>query len=69
MIYLRMGIQNIQQEQFISGSAQTTFQPNLGLGVRFKKVALDYALTDIGNQSAALYSNVFSLRIGINKRQ
>jgi hypothetical protein len=25
-------------------------------------------LTDIGDQSAALYSNVFSLRIDINKR-
>jgi len=64
-----MGIQNIQQEQFISGKQQTTFQPNIGLGFRLKKVAIDYALTDIANQSAALYSHVFSLRIGINKRQ
>jgi len=69
LIFLRMGIQNIQQEQFISGKQQTTFQPNIGLGFRLKKVAIDYALTDIANQSAALYSHVFSLRIGINKRQ
>ena len=69
LIYLRMGIQNIQQEKFITGEQQTTFQPNIGLGFRLKKVAIDYALTDIANQSAALYSHVFSLRIGINKRQ
>ena len=69
LIFLRMGIQNIQQEQFISRKQQTTFQPNIGLGFRLKKVAIDYALTDISNQSAALYSHVFSLRIGINKRQ
>lgn len=68
MFYVRLGVQNIQKESFISGNDRYTFQPNLGLGVRFKKVSIDYALTDIGDQSAALYSNVFSIRVGINKR-
>jgi hypothetical protein len=69
LIFLRMGINNIQEETLLSGEKKKTFQPNIGVGVQFKKVALDYALTDVGDQSVALYSNVFSLRIGINKRK
>lgn len=68
MFFLRLGVQNIQKESFITGDSRYTFQPNLGVGFRFKKVAIDYALSDIGNQSAALYSNVFSIRVGLNKR-
>jgi len=69
IIYLRMGVNNIQDETLLSGERKKTFQPNVGVGIQFKKVALDYALTDVGDQSIALYSNVFSLRIGINKRK
>lgn len=69
IIFLRMGISNIQDETTSLGETSKTFQPNLGVGVQFKKVSLDYALTDVGDQSIALYSNVFSLRIGINKRK
>jgi len=69
VVYLRMGINNIQDETLLSGERKKTFQPNIGVGIQFKKVALDYALTDVGDQSIALYSNVFSLRIGINKRK
>jgi hypothetical protein len=34
-----------------------------------KSFTIDYALSDIGDQSAALYSNVFSLKLAINKRK
>ena len=44
-----------------------TFQPNVGLGVGFKSFSLDYAFTDMGDQSVALYSHVISLRLHINK--
>lgn len=69
IIYLRFGLNNVQDETTIEGEKRKTFQPNIGVGVQFKKVALDYALTDVGDQSIAGYSNVFSLRIGINKRK
>ena len=39
-----------------------TIQPNIGLGVGFKKITIDYAFTDIGDASVALYSHVFSLK-------
>ena len=68
IVYLRGGVNNIQDETAITGEKSKTFQPSVGVGIQYKKVAIDYALTDVGNQSIAVYSNVFSLRIGINRR-
>ncbi len=67
-VYLRGGIGNIQKQlndkatQYI-----TTMQPNFGVGIKYKIFSLDYALTDIGDRSIALYSNIFSLKIDFNK--
>jgi len=69
LIYLRGGIGNFQITTDIDGNRLTTFQPNFGIGVKLPYVSIDYALTDIGDQSVALFSNVFSLRLDINKRQ
>jgi len=65
VVYLRMGVGNIQKYKNELNSDEWTFQPNMGIGVRIKKFSIDYALTDIGNQSQALYSHVFSLRLDI----
>ena len=43
-----------------------TVQPTIGVGVAFKGIAIDYAFTDVGNLSGALYSNVFSLSFDLN---
>lgn len=68
MIFLRAGIGNYQSYTDVTGKKVKTFQPNIGVGVRIKSVYIDYALTDIGDQSVALYSNVFSLKVDINKK-
>lgn len=68
VIFLRGGVGNFQVTTDIDGNRETTFQPNFGLGVQFKKFSIDYALTDIGDRSVALYSNVFSVRIDINHK-
>lgn len=68
MIFLRSGIGNIQQEPDFNGKKNLTFQPNIGLGIKIKRISIDYALTDIGDQSVALYSNIFSLTYSINKK-
>lgn len=70
IFYVRAGIGNMQQVKAEVGNyTEYTFQPNIGVGVNIKNtVAIDYALTDIGDQSVALYSNVFSLRVAINKK-
>jgi hypothetical protein len=68
LVFLRAGLGNFQKSQKIDGSGEEmTFQPNIGLGVRLKNFTLDYALTDIGDQSVALFSHVFSLKFDIIK--
>lgn len=68
LIYLRAGIGNLQQITEITGNKAMSFQPNIGIGLNIKRITLDYALTDIGDQSVALYSNVFSLKFDIVKQ-
>ncbi len=63
LVFLRAGVGNFQNELQIDNSEQVTFQPNFGVGFKYKGIQIDYAFTDIGDQSAALYSNVFSLKI------
>jgi hypothetical protein len=63
MVYLRAGMGNFQNELQIDNSDQLTFQPSFGLGFKYNGIQIDYAFTDIGDQSVALYSNVFSLKL------
>ncbi len=63
MVYVRGGVGNFQTIRQLDGSDSVGFQPNIGVGFRYKGIQVDYALTDIGDQSAALYSNVFSLKL------
>ncbi len=63
LVFVRAGVGNFQNIQQLDGTENVGFQPNIGVGFKYKGIQLDYALTDIGDQSAALYSNVFSLTI------
>ncbi|MEY2763769.1 MAG: hypothetical protein RLZZ205_193 [Bacteroidota bacterium] len=67
---LRAGFGNFQRTTTFQGQ-ETTFQPNIGLGIVFKQFSLDYALTDIANQSDVLYTNMVSLTFNglLPKRQ
>lgn len=67
IVFLRAGLGNIQKVTEIDNTTATIFQPNLGIGLKIKRISLDYALTDIGDQSVALYSNIFSLKFDISK--
>lgn len=66
LVYVRAGVGNFQDELQIDGVERISFQPNIGIGFHYKGISVDYALTDIGDQSAALYSNVFSLRLDLS---
>ncbi len=66
-VSLRGGISNIQYVKNFDDSESLNIQPNIGIGLNFKNFYLDYAFTDIGDASAALYSHVISLRIKLNK--
>jgi hypothetical protein len=64
LVYLRGGVGNFQNLEQLGGTGtEVAFQPNFGVGFKYKGIQIDYALTDIGDQSLALYSNVFSLKL------
>ncbi len=63
LVFLRAGMGNFQNELQIDNSEQLSFQPSFGVGFKYQGIQLDYAFTDIGDQSVALYSNVFSLKL------
>lgn len=67
IIFLRAGVNNIQESRTFENKKETTWQPNLGVGLHFWKLDLDYAFTNVGDASVSLYSHVFSLRIAISK--
>jgi hypothetical protein len=66
LVFLRAGFGNFQNVTQIDNSKKIGFQPNIGLGFKYKGIQLDYALTDLGNQSVALYSNIFSVKIDLS---
>ena len=65
MVFVRAGVGNFQNEMQLDDTQKVTFQPNIGLGFKYKGIQVDYALTDIRDQSAALYSNIFSLKLDL----
>ena len=70
-LYLRAGLGNIQRakDDFDITKEIITVQPNFGVGLKLGRLTLDYALTDIGNVSQVLYSNIFSLTLDFKQRQ
>ena len=70
-VQLRLGAGNFQRvkDDFDPDKEIMTFQPNFGVGLRLGRVQLDYALTDIGDQSAVSYSHIFSLRLDFRERR
>ena len=66
LVFLRAGVGNFQNIQQLDNREKVGFQPNIGLGFKYKGIQVDYALTDLGNQSAALYSNIFSLKVDLS---
>ena len=63
LVFVRAGIGNFQSITQLDGNNSLGFQPNIGIGFKYKGIQVDYALTDLGDQSAALYSNIFSITL------
>ncbi len=69
IVFLRLGICNIQKQTDDNGKNITTLQPNLGIGLKLKSFTIDYALTSPGSAGNVLYSHVFSLMLDLNKAE
>jgi hypothetical protein len=68
IVFLRGGMGNIQRTTDFNGNKNLEFQPNVGLGIKIKTFSIDYALTNIGGQSTAVYSNIFSIRLDFERK-
>ena len=69
VIFLRAGVGNIQKIKDFNQVEKTKAQVNFGIGIRLKKIQIDYALANVGDakgfNSNGLYSNVFSIKIAV----
>lgn len=66
-VAIRAGVTNLQYVKNFDDSKKLNVQPNIGIGLNIKSFYLDYAFTDIGDASVALYSHVVSIRLKLNK--
>ena len=62
IIAIRFGIGNFNKELDFNNNSYISMQPNIGIGFTFNSYTIDYALTDLGDFSSGMYSNIFSLR-------
>lgn len=65
-VFLRFGVNQLQQIRDFTRATSWTFQPNAGLGIKISNLTIDYALTDIGNLAPGLFSHVFSVKVDFN---
>jgi len=63
IVFLRAGVNNLQDNTLYDNSKVISWQPNVGVGFKYHGIAVDYALTNIASVGNALYSNIFSLKI------
>ena len=66
-VQVRAGINNLQYVKQFDDSQKLNFQPTIGVGFKVKSFSMDYAFTDIGDVSVALYSHVISIRLQLNE--
>ena len=63
IVYLRGGVNNFQNYTEFDESKNVSFEPNFGVGFRYRGIQIDYALANIGGASGTLYSNIFSIKL------
>jgi hypothetical protein len=73
LIYVRGGIYNFQKAledgDTLNQKKVWIYQPSIGVGFKLKNVGIDYAFTNLANQSNPLYTHIFSLRLNLIKKK
>ena len=73
VFFVRAGIYNFQKALADGDTTNIKrvwiYQPSLGAGFKIKNVSIDYAFSNLANQSNPLYSHIFSLRFDLQKKQ
>ncbi len=69
VFFVRAGINNFQQalddKDTLNQKKIWIYQPSVGAGFKIGDVQIDYAFTNLANQSNPLYTHVFSLRLDL----
>lgn len=69
VFFIRAGINNFQKALKDGDTTNQKkvwiYQPGAGAGFKIKNVMIDYAFTNLANQSNPLYTHIFSLRINL----
>ncbi|MES2779654.1 MAG: PorV/PorQ family protein [Bacteroidota bacterium] len=68
IVFLRGGVMNIQTVKQIDGTKELSYMPSVGVGLKINNLSIDYALSNFGSGADLPYSNIISLRLGINKK-
>ena len=73
VFFVRGGITNFQRAladgDTLNQKKVWIYQPGIGAGFKIKNVMIDYAFTNLANQSSPLYTHIFSLRINLVKKE
>ena len=73
LVYGRLGIYNFQKGLKDGDTTNLKkvwiFQPGVGVGFKLKQVTIDYAFTNLANQSNPLYTHVFSLSFNLIRKE
>jgi hypothetical protein len=69
LAFFRLGLHNLQQLKNFDSSTYWVIEPTFGLGVHYKSVTLDYALSSVGPQTESLYSHIFSLKLALDNKK
>jgi hypothetical protein len=72
VFFVRGGIANFQKT-FSDGDTLNkkkvwVYQPSIGAGFKIKNLTIDYAFTNLANQSNPLYTHIFSIKFNIVKK-
>lgn len=72
VFFVRAGVTNFQKAladaDTLNQKKVWIYQPSLGAGFKIKNVTIDYAFTNLANQSSPLYTHVFSLKFNLIKK-
>jgi len=73
VFFVRAGVTNFQKAlsdgDTLNQKKVWIYQPSLGAGFKIKNVTLDYAYSNLANQSNPLYTHIFSLKLNLVKKE
>jgi hypothetical protein len=73
VFFVRAGIYNFQRALADADTMNLKkvwiYQPSLGAGFKINNISIDYAFSNLANQSNPLYTHIFSLKFDLNKKE